>query len=335
VSYVHEVPGPHDESALIGAVADAVRERGYEVVFPVEDGQLVALSRKRDRIGAVFPYPTHERVAVALDRRELAQIAASCGLAVPRQLDADEDALASRQVPVIVKTSRYAPQSPDRGRIETALLAGQEAAKAVRAIRAAGVEPLVQEPVAGPLVALVALVDRDGTVRALLQQEAQRTWPRGTGVSARARTVPLEQGLAGRVLRLLHELGWFGLVEVQFIRADGNEPHLIDFNPRFYGSLELAVAAGANLPHLWAQIATGRPAPPLEPVREGARFQWLWGDMRYAGSLGGLRAVREGFDTLRYGIGAAHGVGRLSDPAPLLAAAALKLRRRISRQLAR
>jgi predicted ATP-grasp superfamily ATP-dependent carboligase len=334
VAHTHEVPGPLHEEALIAAVAAAVRERGYEVVFPVEDGQLLALSRHRSRIGAVFPYPAHERVALALDRLELARIASACGLAVPKQLEPDPQELADRQLPVIVKTSRYAPQTWDgrQGRIETALVAGNEAAAAVRAIRAAGVQPLVQERVMGSLIAVVALVDGDGAVRLLLQQEAERTWPRGTGVSARARTVPLDSGLAKRVERLVRELGWFGLVELQFIRPRRGEPHLIDFNPRFYGSLELALAAGVNLPHLWAQIATGRCISPLEPPRDGVRFQWLWGDLRHATSLGGAEAVKEGFGAMRYGIGAAHGVGHLTDPAPLLAAAALKLKRRAQRQ---
>jgi len=49
-------------------------------------------------------------------------------------------------------------------------------------------------------------------------------------------------------------------------------PHLIDLNPRVYGSLALATAAGVNLPSLWAALAAGRPVEPL-PYRVGVRYR--------------------------------------------------------------
>jgi predicted ATP-grasp superfamily ATP-dependent carboligase len=54
------------------------------------------------------------------------------------------------------------------------------------------------------------------------------------------------------VARLLADLGWSGVANVQFVRAPGGRPRLIDLNGRLYGSLALAYATGVNVPDLWA-----------------------------------------------------------------------------------
>jgi hypothetical protein len=83
---------------------------------------------------------------------------------------------------------------------------------------------------------------------------------------------------------LLDALDWHGLAELQFIVED-EIPRLIDLNGRFYGSLSLAVAAGANLPAIWAGLAIDDvPATPVR-ARPGVRYQWGSADLR--------RAVRE------------------------------------------
>ena len=39
-SFAHPIPSADDEDSFIAAVAAAVRARNYDVVFPVDDGQL-------------------------------------------------------------------------------------------------------------------------------------------------------------------------------------------------------------------------------------------------------------------------------------------------------
>jgi predicted ATP-grasp superfamily ATP-dependent carboligase len=328
VSRTYEVPSSEDEDALVTAVARAVREGGYEVVFPVDDGQLLALSRRRDEVGAVLPYAAHVDVARALDKFELARAARAVGLATPAELNADEAALARRSKQVVIKPGSYTmvQENGVGRRIETDVVSGAEAVDCLRVIRAAGAEPLIQEPVEGRLMAVVALIDRDGRIPVMLQQESERIWPARAGVSARARTVPLDAELGARVGDLLRELRWFGMAELQFVRPAGGAPHIIDFNGRFYGSLSLAVAAGANLPQAWALLATDRTAGDLDSPLSGVRYQWLAGDLRWSLSQGGSAAALESLGTMRYGLGAVHGVGELRDPGPLASAAGLKLR---------
>ena len=147
------------------------------------------------------------------------------------------------------------------------------------------------------------LVDRAGSVVARLQQEAEGTWPPHVGASVRARTVPVDEELAAGIDALVRELGWFGLAELQLLAPAGGRPRLIDLNGRFYGSLALALAAGVNLPAIWAALATGRPAPPVTPAALEVRYHWLEGDLRRSRRehTGGL------VDSFRYGRGAESG----------------------------
>ena len=321
-------PAAAGTEPFLDAVATAVGESGAEVVFGAGDAEVLALSEARDRIEAAVPYAPHEAVVRALDKVALAVEARNAGLPVPWTAAASEEELIRAQGPVIVKARLHAV--PGRARFEAELCRDSTAARAAAArIREAGGEPILQERIEGPLVAYTALADREGTVVAALQQEAEATWPPEAGVSVRARTVPVDPELAAASARLLAALGWFGIAELQFVAPSAGRPVLIDLNGRFYGSLSLALAAGLNLPAMWAALATGRQPPQVRTARDGVRYQWAEGDLR--------RALRERDGILRtvaYAPRAAHSVWSIRDPAPSLRRAAA-LSRGVLRKLVR
>lgn len=302
----HELPGPH-EDGFVDAVAAATEAGGYEVVFPAGDGELLTLSAGRERVPAVFPYATHRVVEEALDKTTLAAAAERAGLRVPSDAGSG---------PFIVKPRlTAAPGSP---RIYARLAEDRDGAERQAAeLRQRGAEPVVQEFIAGDLVALVAVADREGELVASVQQRAERIWPTGTGGSVRAETVPIDGSLLERVTALLSELGWFGLAQAQFQQPARGDPVLIDLNGRFYGSLALALAAGVNLPAIWAALGTGRELPPVSPARTGVRYHWLEADLRRAAA-----ERREVGSSLAYAVRARHGLWALRDPAPAVRHAA-------------
>jgi predicted ATP-grasp superfamily ATP-dependent carboligase len=163
------------------------------------------------------------------------------------------------------------------------------------------------------------VVDRDGTVAGAAQQRSARVWPREAGVSARARSVPVDVELLSGTARLLADLGWFGLAQLQFMAPAAGPPRLIDFNGRFFGSLQLAVAAGLDVAAPLEALVRGRPMPAQPPARPGVRYQWLEGDLRRAldERRGGL--VADVVDCLRFARGATHSTWRARDPWPVTA----------------
>lgn len=310
-------PAASGAAAFLDAVAVAAEQTSADVVFGCGDAEVLTLSLGRERLEPVVPYAPHESVIRAFDKVLLAEAAAGAGFSVPYTAPATEAELLRLDSPVLVKPRSHAASRG--GRFEAALCSDADAARERAAeITAAGGEPLLQERLSGPLVAYTALADRQGRIVAALQQEAEAIWPPGSGVGVRARTVPVEADLAAAAARLLADLRWFGIAELQFIRPSGDAPVLIDLNGRFYGSLALAVAAGLNLPAMWAALATGRDVSPAPNARIGIRYQWLEGDLRRARAERRNGLVRDVWDCLGYAVGARHSVWRASDPVPAL-----------------
>lgn len=116
---------------------------------------------------------------------------------------------------------------------------------------------------------------------------------------------------------MLSGSGYWGLAQLQFI--DGARgPELIDINPRFYGTLPLACAAGVNLPAAWHAVTLDEPVPPAVSYRVGVTYRWLEADISAA-----LQGVH---GRLRAGARAASGAMWASDdvvPSALLAAHAV------------
>jgi predicted ATP-grasp superfamily ATP-dependent carboligase len=313
---------------LAAAVRDTAARRGSDLVLPVDETQLLALSEHRASLGALLPYPEHDVVLRCTDRYEQALAAEAAGLAPPRTVLATEGPPAETVV-VKARTPRLHAAGAGWGRFETRIGPAAQARSWVAEIEAAGGEAVLQEPVEGRLVSMSVLLDSDGRLLAQVQQRAERIWPPGAGTSARARTVHIDPHLGERVLAFLGGVGWHGLAQLQFLAGDDGRPRLIDLNPRFYGSLALAIGAGADLPSLWAAAALG--SPPASPViaRAGMRYQWLGGDLRRAvrERRGGL--ARDVGATLRWGSGAIRPVWSAGDPGPGLDAALRLLRSRV------
>ncbi len=166
-------------------------------------------------------------------------------------------------------------------------------------------------------MAFTTVTDRDARMVAQVQQVADRTWPVGVGVSAYAHTVPIDEMLAKKVGRLLEELGWFGLAELQFILGPDGVPRLLDLNGRLYGSLALAVEAGPNLPAIWARLATGHPVGRVPEARPGVRYQWLSGDLQASlSTANGTGRIGVALGAAMRAPRAVHSVWRATDPWP-------------------
>ncbi|MGA5758738.1 ATP-grasp domain-containing protein [Nonomuraea bangladeshensis] len=341
----HLVPAAHeDRDAFLAAVRRAVRDHGYDVVFGAGEAEVLALSLLRDEVGAIVPHAGHRQVVRAIDKQELSEAAESVGILTARALDPstlassaldpsapdpsalapsalDPSALAGERPPLVVKSRLHAhPERPGAPpRIDTLVVPGPEAARRrVDEVRRLGGEPRVEEFHEGRLMAYAAVTAVGGRVVCDCMQMASRIWPPGAGASCRAETVRVDPAISDRAARLLAALGWFGLAQLQFVVPEDGRPRLIDLNGRFYGSMALATAAGANLPAAWAALAVGHDMPPTR-ARPGVRYQWLEGDLRRAAVERRRGLLLDLAGTLRFAAGAVHSTLSLRDPAPALA----------------
>lgn len=204
--------------------------------------------------------------------------------------------------------------------VKSVVKSGAGTLQALRADSAAdldGVEGsgggLMVQPFEGAPMRAVSGVVWDGELLAVCHQRYIRIWPPTAGVACAAETVTGDPEVEESVLRVL--AGHRGVFQAQFLGG-----FLLDVNPRVYGSLPLAVAAGANLPVIACEAAAGR-RQGLVRARAGVHFRWLEGDVRRllrdarTRDLTPALAARE----LLPRPGTAHSTESLFDPGPLLA----------------
>ncbi|WP_247827893.1 hypothetical protein [Arthrobacter antioxidans] len=323
------VPRPRDgSSGFIEGVREAADAGAFDVVFGGGDDWMAALAAYRSQIPVPVAHPDFDVVETVLDKLRLARFAGKAGLASPHTELATDEALAGWSGPLVVKCKEHwAPQQTHPLRIEAKLFPSPAAARSqVERIRAAGAQAILQEPIVGTLGALIG-VFHDGRLLGRTQQVSTHLWPTPNGASARARTVEVDEVLVGKVESMLHDIGWHGLVELQFLTGDDGVPHLIDFNGRFFGSLALAESARPGLVHNWALAAIGAEPSFLADATPGKRYTWLTGDLRRARieRRGGL--LRDLAGSILWSARARHSIWDPRDVGPSVSLALRRFRR--------
>src|SRR4030042_1650831 len=142
--------------------------------------------------------------------------------------------------------------------------------------------PLIQEwiPDGGGTFGLSALFDEASNVKAAFVHKKLRMYPVQGGPSTLREGVRhpkiMELGLA-----LLKSLNWVGVAMVEF-KVDPRDgiPKLMEVNPRFWGSLQLAIFSGVDFPYLILRMAKVENFKPVLHYTVGKRSRWLlFGDI--------------------------------------------------------
>lgn len=271
------VPNPCQAAGrFVDEIAELSRTIRPVAILPGGETGMFALSRYADRLpdGVVLAVPSIETVERATDKAALPELAAKVGLKTPPTCPIDA-AEAQRGLPVelpaVVKPLRSQIVERDgfRGFGVRRVTTREEAVAALRALP--GERGLMQHYFSGDLCG-VGGVFWAGELVTVVHQRAVRTWPAGCGEMSFAVATPRDPELERGVCRMLSDLGWSGLFQLQFL----DTPEgclLIDLNPRVYGSLALALGVGQNLPGIWADVVTGRASPTNGSYRAGVRFR--------------------------------------------------------------
>jgi predicted ATP-grasp superfamily ATP-dependent carboligase len=308
------------------AIRAEARRRPGTVVYPGTETSLDACLTLGAGDGTALRLPYHQPGAldVLRDKPAMARLARLAGLGTPEELYTGPISGLPADVafPSIVKPSRPAP-----GGGTATVVTDPAELESLRRDTPQDLPVVVQERVQGPLMACTVVLDEDGRLRAEFHQRALRIWPAGAGSSSRAVGIAPDRELSERVVAMLVAAGYSGLAQVQYIAA-ARGPVVIDVNPRFYGSLPLAIASGCNLPATWHSAVTGAPFVPPAPYREGVTFRWLEADLSDA-RHGDLRALRP---ARRPGVGA---VWSSRDPLPSAVLAADAVLRVVDTRLKR
>ncbi len=284
------LPSLGPDGAFVRALAREAR--GADVILPVSTNVVLALAEARGDLPAPVPVPPPETLRRANDKAALLEVARRAGVPVPescapRSEDDLEEAAARLRWPAVVKLRDDEGTFLEPAGRYRIVRSPAELREAYRALHGLRPFPLVQEYVPGDGYGVGALA-RGGRLLAAVVHRRVREYPVGGGPSAFCETVRDERLVeaAGRILR---ELGWTGVAMVEF-RGGAGEYRLLEVNPRFWGALPLATAAGVNFPWLLCRMALGEDPGPAPRYEEGVRVRFL--PMDLAAAWGALRSGR-------------------------------------------
>jgi predicted ATP-grasp superfamily ATP-dependent carboligase len=317
------VPDPSvDSEGFVRGLTAAARRLSVAAVLPSMEAHLFILARRKaDFAGIALGTPSQEAIERATDKSLLAELAEDSGLRIPptvRVARDDSRKLDAFGFPAVVKPLRSRALNLDGSVSEfpTRFVTSEKDTGVKEAL--AGGQGLVQQYIPGQLLS-IAGVSWEGKLLCAVHQISMRIWPPFVGGSAYAETIPPNSRLQQGVSRLLRAIGWNGPYQLQFIRDRDGEHYLIDLNPRIYGTLALAVAAGSNLPSIWVDSLLGR-QPYIGGYRIGVRYRQEEKDMRalvhsLLNDSGERWRALQGFIPRR---NTTHAVFSLRDPAPLI-----------------
>jgi FAD-dependent urate hydroxylase len=306
--------------AFLTALERVARDGRFAALLPGNDASLLAVSAGRalnhphDRLGL----PDHDRVRRCLDKAELAAASTRHALAPPPSVvcrDAAEARAAARELgfPVLAKPISSVVEGSKPPRRLGSVLA-RNPSELERALAAFGGSMIAQRRVEGEVVSFGG-VFAGGRLLGEAFSRYRRTWHPEAGSVCYSRTEDAVASLRQRVTSVLEDLGWEGLFEIELIESADRHWHAIDMNPRPYGSMALAIGAGANLPAIWCEHLVGE-SPGEVRARPGVEYRWTDADLRH-----GLSQLRAGHpaaavDVLRLGRGVVHPYVRPGDPGP-------------------
>ncbi len=283
-------PSPyHDREAFERFVIDFVAREGIDVVLPVTDVTTHSVCLNQDVLSrhCAIAVPPYEAFDFVTNKWKLLQRAAQCGLSIPRTHFVDglsglRSLVRQIEYPAVVKPIRsriptdraWLPASVHYAYAEHELLRLYQDTDYL-----ATYPSLIQERIDGPGVGLFVLFDR-GELLAAFSHRRLREKPPSGGASVFCESISVDARLRDDAVRLLGPLKWHGVAMMEYKqdRRTGSL-FLMEVNGRFWGSLQLAIDAGIDFPHLTYELALGRQAAVSAPYEIGAKSRWLLGDL--------------------------------------------------------
>jgi predicted ATP-grasp superfamily ATP-dependent carboligase len=136
---------------------------------------------------------------------------------------------------------------------------------------------LIQEriPSHGVARGVSLLMNQDGECIASFAHQRIRQYPIHGGPSTDRQSID-DPNLVKQSIALLKSLSWQGIAMVEW-KVDPRDgiPKLMEINPRFWGSLELAIRSGVDFPSLYVQAALGHPLKSIHSYQIGTRCRWI------------------------------------------------------------
>jgi protein-tyrosine-phosphatase/predicted ATP-grasp superfamily ATP-dependent carboligase len=260
IARVHDLSPYAEDGKWKAELSRLMQQERFDLVIPTNDPSLLPLQLHRSHLEPFgrIALLVDRAFSVALDKVASYELAQELGIPVPRQIPVHDSSDAEWLIsalgsPVVLKphSSFSVENLVHRRSVRKAYDAAEIRAMLDSMLSEGAVT--AQQFFVGRGIGVGLLADR-GQILFLYQYERIHEQVRG-GDSSLRRSVPVDPALRDAASRLMHALDYTGVAMLEFRLNPATGAWIfVEINPRFWGSLPLAVAAGADFPWYLYQL---------------------------------------------------------------------------------
>lgn len=280
-------PSPSDSpDDFIRVILDYIKKNKIDVLFPVNSDETLLISKHKNRFTpyTLVPFEDYTKMIKLHDKGELVKVAEELNIPIPKtyiitKFKDIEKSAKSFTYPVVIKLKN----STSSVGIKYAISQEEFISQYKETIFKFSLEPLnyplIQEYIPGAGYG-VSLLMNHGELRALFTHKRLREYPITGGPSTLRESVrhPEMERIA---IKLMKHFSWHGVAMVEFkLDQRTNRPYVIEVNPRFWGSINQAIASGVDFPYLLYKMAIDGDVQPVLNYKLGIKTRFLMNDIR-------------------------------------------------------
>ncbi len=256
-------PNPETESAQYKKwLLELLSQLSPTFLLPVTDLTLELTLQLEEEIRrrTILPFSSHQTISQINDKSALLHIASSLGVKVPHSIllcpYGTNDPLLQEQLkdfpfPACLKASRSQNES-DGTSLRPPVFYPNNAAEVIAIIKRkefAHIPFLLQQRILGVGEGVFLLAANGDVLASFAHRRILEKPPQG-GVSVLSESIALPEKEYSLSQLLCKHFAFSGVMMVEFKRTAEGDAYLMEINPRFWGSLQLAIDCGVDFPTL-------------------------------------------------------------------------------------
>ena len=262
----------------------------YDINFllPITEATTYAILAFREQLPphVSFPFPDVTNVESLANKNSLFRLAKNLNIPIPYTVFCEngtegQEVLVNHdwQFPIVIKPFKSKILLSDRI-ISTSVVVAKSHEEAMDVVQAGSFRDYaftIQAFVEGEGQGVFALYNHGQPVCFFAHRRLREKPPEG-GVSVLSESIPVDKHLKSLSEQLLTHANWHGVAMVEFRVEPNGTAYLMEVNPRFWGSLQLAIDSGVDFPY-WLYLAqTGFALPDNRSITR-RKVRWLLGDL--------------------------------------------------------
>ncbi len=254
--------------------------KSHEVLIPISTDSMIPISKNIHKFQEItkVPIPEYTKLEIANDKELTLRLGEEVGLNIPksttvRNVEELENITKDINYPVVIKHRRSSgAQGVGYAYSPHDLISKYKKMSHIQE------KPIIQEYIEGQGYGFFALFNENSKPIATFVHKRIREYPITGGQSTFCESV-INPKVYRDGMKLLKSLDWYGLAMVEFKQNKEGKPFLMEINPRFWGSMPLAIESGVDFPYLLYKMAVDGNVDRVKSYKVGVKTRFLLSDI--------------------------------------------------------